>query len=273
MKIGAWLHDHFYRKFCGKPMYGLEENGWFFLDMNEVRRVTPEIFRYLRSLEVECVELGHSLGRAERMKKVLKERHGIELILHTEGDPPPAELASPDEHVKRASLENVKRNIEFAKELNVNTLVLHPPSCSSPSLEVFKELTGYAEKRKVVIAIENCKYGRDGIEEVLKYGESIASEYFGYTFDAGHCNIGFSPAEGAKMLGSKIIHVHWHDNDGTRDQHLGPGMGTIDFNSLVKTLREIEKVKRDDMSVTLECDKTIVDYEKELAKLRNLKNR
>ncbi len=58
--------------------------------------------------------------------------------------------------------------------------------------------------------------------------------------DIGHLHVVKEdiPKSVLKMR-DKIIHVHIHDNDSTRDAHLVPGEGNIDFKSIVKALREI----------------------------------
>jgi sugar phosphate isomerase/epimerase len=37
----------------------------------------------------------------------------------------------------------------------------------------------------------------------------------------------------------RIVHVHWHDNHGKRDEHLPVGQGTIDHEKAVKALKEV----------------------------------
>jgi len=46
----------------------------------------------------------------------------------------------------------------------------------------------------------------------------------------------------------KIIHIHWHDNHGRKDEHLPIGEGLIDHNNAVKALKDIGY----DRTITLE---------------------
>src|ERR671910_466525 len=46
----------------------------------------------------------------------------------------------------------------------------------------------------------------------------------------------------------KIVHVHWHDNHGTRDEHLPEGSGLIDHQKALKALKNINY----DRTITLE---------------------
>ncbi|MCD6407753.1 sugar phosphate isomerase/epimerase [bacterium] len=248
-----------------KPMYGLEKDGWFFLNIEKVMEVTPYILKDIKKLGVECIEIGGPLWRVEKMEEVLKNRRDIEIILHTEGDPPPDKMNSYNFHTRIASIENVKRNIDFAERIDSSKIVLHPPPFCEFAVDIIKEIVGYGKEKGVNICIENCKYGIEGIEELMKYGERIEDLLF--TFDTGHCNIGFSPAEGVKMLGSRISHIHLHDNNGKKDQHLPPGKGNIDFDNF---FTELWKIDRKKLTVTLECDKPGVNYEEVFEELKAL---
>ncbi len=46
----------------------------------------------------------------------------------------------------------------------------------------------------------------------------------------------------------KIIHIHWHDNHGNKDEHLPIGAGLIDHQRAIKELKNIEY----DRTITLE---------------------
>jgi sugar phosphate isomerase/epimerase len=41
------------------------------------------------------------------------------------------------------------------------------------------------------------------------------------------------------LAGERLIHVHACDNRGTYDDHLPPGMGVIDWGSVVESLRGV----------------------------------
>ena len=46
----------------------------------------------------------------------------------------------------------------------------------------------------------------------------------------------------------KIIHIHWHDNHGRKDEHLPIGEGLIDHEKIVRALKNIKY----DRTITLE---------------------
>lgn len=70
--------------------------------------------------------------------------------------------------------------------------------------------------------------------------DRVASPLFGFCFDTGHYNL-FSrvPMEQwFKQLGSHILEVHLHDNEGNEDSHKAVGSGSVDFAAFFRLLRE-----------------------------------
>ncbi len=93
------------------------------------------------------------------------------------------------------------------------------------------------------------------LENTFESGPEPLALLLGALADAGHAGVGVcfdvghwhSFALGAQRrdmrrwvagLGSRITHLHLHDNDGSTDQHLGFGEGCIDFAQLFILLRE-----------------------------------
>ncbi len=64
----------------------------------------------------------------------------------------------------------------------------------------------------------------------------------------------------------KIIHIHWHDNHGNRDEHLPIGEGFIDDQIAVKALEEIDY----DRTITLEVFTNSNDAKLSADKLRTM---
>ena len=64
----------------------------------------------------------------------------------------------------------------------------------------------------------------------------------------------------------KIIHVHWHDNHGKRDEHLPIGEGLIDHVETVKALKYIDY----DKTITLEVFTDSNDAKSSANKLRTI---
>jgi len=60
----------------------------------------------------------------------------------------------------------------------------------------------------------------------------------GFHLDIGHFNLhGRDPAWFARRFKDRLAHIHLHDNDGTKDQHLPPGTGKIDWEPFISDLK------------------------------------
>lgn len=78
----------------------------------------------------------------------------------------------------------------------------------------------------------------------------------GCCFDIGHVyvNSQFPLSEWIRTLGTRIKHVHLHDNKGFQDEHSVLGTGTI---PLRQTLAQLIDVVEEDTPFVLECDKVL----------------
>jgi len=110
-----------------------------------------------------------------------------------------------------------------------------------------------AEQTGVKIALENmlpgylCCLSTD-VQAVL---DEFDTPFLGICFDVGHANIG--PEEiraGISAIEDRIISFHLHDNDGTRDIHLQPPYGSVDWPDLGAKLAEGDF----SFPLSVECD-------------------
>lgn len=167
----------------------------------------------------------------------------------------PEEVALRDELTRRA--------FRVCELLGAPYLVIHPrmnPDCINgenaerdllKNIEWYRTLLPFAEKHGVKIALENmfgwdpkvnriCKTTFSDMEEMLYCIEALDSEQVVVCLDTGHCNVvRTSPAIAARKLGRHLKLLHVHDNYGTRDDHLAPCFGNIDWDAFLDALIEI----------------------------------
>jgi len=121
---------------------------------------------------------------------------------------------------------------------NIPTAVIHvtygfnPPPVNQTGIDRFKRMVEAAEKRGVNIALENL-IRPEYLEPLFS---SIDSERLGFCYDSGHENFFSKGTDLLSQYGPKLIALHLHDNDGSKDQHLLPGEGNIDWDTLMKKI-------------------------------------
>lgn len=116
---------------------------------------------------------------------------------------------------------------------------------------VLRELATVAEEADIKLAVENLPDGFlcCDVEEICSLIETINSPNVGVCFDTGHANITGCLNRWAESLLPFAISVHVHDNDGETDQHLFPGLGSIDWRNFMRIYRE----SGCEADLTLEC--------------------
>lgn len=154
-----------------------------------------------------------------------------------------------DPLIRNVTLERLSQTLNFAKQLNAELVVIHPgvDKWRYPNLEntwcenaalFFPELIKIAADFKCRLAVENIY--EESPETLVQLVETLDSEWFGHCYDVGHWHLfGKRPmTEWLDAIGSKLFHLHLHDNHGRADEHLPVGNGTIDFTPLQLFLRE-----------------------------------
>ncbi|HAR45354.1 MAG: hypothetical protein A2X56_14645 [Nitrospirae bacterium GWC2_57_13] len=126
-------------------------------------------------------------------------------------------------------------------------------------LETWRTVADAAARIGMRVAVENV-FDEDPDALALLF-KKIDGPDFGFCFDTGHFNL-FSKVPMEKWfesLGSRIVEVHLHDNDGTADSHWALGRGGIDFEKFFRLLKEqsaepvytIEAHDKDDVETSI----------------------
>ena len=189
-----------------------------------------------------------------RLKEHLREA-GLRASLHAPIHG--MNLVSPNLRLAAAALAEHVGTIELAPELGAKLVVFHPgglpgeyarlPGAYERAWQrlgfVLDILVPTAVSRGVRLAIENKQAGagRDLIltpEEHLRALEGRPE--LGACLDFGHLNtVEGDPAAFVRALGERLVHVHLHDNQGERDEHLGLGQGTVPWEAALRALGQV----------------------------------
>jgi len=133
-------------------------------------------------------------------------------------------------------------HIDDCKTHEIPTAVMHalnganPPPYTPLGLERFKRLTDRAERNGVTIALENARRP-EYHDYVLK---NIDSDRMKFCYDSGHENCFTPEVDYLARYGSRLAALHLHDNDGTRDQHLMPFNGNVNWKRIMTRLKELD---------------------------------
>lgn len=165
-----------------------------------------------------------------------------------------------DPLIRQATYQRLSQALAVAGQLNAHLMVIHPgvdkwryPNLDQVWLALAKDffppLIEQAEICDCRLSIENIYEETPGT--LTQLVEGLDSKWFGHCFDAGHWHLfGRRPmVEWLEAIGSKLFHLHLHDNHGRADEHLPMGAGTIDFSPLQHKLRNMSPLP----SMTLEA--------------------
>lgn len=113
--------------------------------------------------------------------------------------------------------------------------------------EFFMPLLERAEKYGVNILVENfnkMKVGKpywiDNAPDLLEMIELVDHPLFHAVWDVGHANMQEMPQDEAiRLLGNHIRALHIQDNEGEKDSHLVPFLGSLNLDSVICGLKDI----------------------------------
>lgn len=223
--------------------------------------------RKLIDLNVDCVEIvsevyHFSPGRIELPGGVkdLLESKGIESTVHSSFFD--LNLGSPYPQVRNLSVEMARQSMDLCNFLNCKIVTLHPghfyvlqheqlwTKAKLLFEECLKECLSYARKLGVHIGLENIQvpyFFYSDLRDMKSFVQGLGD--VGITLDLAHAYLlkkwmGIDSPESEisreiRELGESIDHVHLHDNEGIKDDHLSPGKGNIDFEPMIEALKEI----------------------------------
>ena len=159
-----------------------------------------------------------------------------------------------------------KRAIEFAAEAGAEHIVFHTMTHESleSNIGLFAAIAPFAEDYGIKIAVENTYLWPRGQEfatpdpvslpeAMRELLERVNHDYLVACIDTGHAeisSIGTNAPDMIRAAGKKLGCLHIQDCDHVHDSHQLPFTMNVDFEAIVKALREVDY--KGDM--TLEAD-------------------
>ena len=134
----------------------------------------------------------------------------------------------------------LKRNIDNCARLEIPILVVHcqPEYQTEPDMALglayLEPVVRYAEDNGVKIAFENI----DHPQCLLQTMAHFTDKHVGFCYDSGHEACRGYGYEFLPLVGDRLICTHIHDNDMVDDLHLIPFDGKIDWQRVMRQLKE-----------------------------------
>lgn len=194
------------------------------------------------TMEAPHGDPAHLWKQRNKIKTALMEYN----VFATAHAPLALDLGNFFEPVRRLWLEHSRKIIKMAEKIgiekinfhaNYSSLIIKNAALKKLILEnhvrSFKVLTATASKYNVQILVENTHESLRDFVHIAK-GKNLF-----VTLDVGHAFMHGGDALIKRYIKTfpNISHLHVHDNNGKRDEHLAIGQGKIDFPLLVMELK------------------------------------
>ncbi|HMJ91359.1 MAG TPA: sugar phosphate isomerase/epimerase family protein [Candidatus Acidoferrum sp.] len=181
---------------------------------------------------------------ARDIAQALKD-HGLKVVGHTAYYLP---MASPFEGVRRAAVEEFKRCLDIFSTLGARWMNMHPQAYApmhdrsyiiERNIATITDLLPMARDCGVGLMIENLPGDWNNVLQLSQLLDPLPE--LGLHLDIGHANLQVARNTTDEILrayGSRLRHVHLHDNKGGQhDLHLPLGCGNLDVRHTISLLK------------------------------------
>jgi sugar phosphate isomerase/epimerase len=219
--------------------------------MNHPARDVFQEMEWMARLELEFIDLTLEPPAAASWRidphaiRAALDRHGLGVVGHTAYYLP---MASAIEEIRQASIVELKRCIEAFSIIGAKWMNIHPDRHApmhdrsffiEKNIETLRELLPFAKERGVGLMIENLPGDYNSARQLGELLDPLPE--LGLHLDVGHANLMVPHNVTEELLqayGSRLRHVHLHDNKGgNADLHLPLGTGTVDLPRSVRALQ------------------------------------
>lgn len=233
------------------------------LGENNIENVRVLAARGVRHIELmmdgvywNCTEM-QLMEIAVQMMDIAKET-GVCFTVH-----PPAwdtNLAVDNDIVAQATFDEYRKGIVLAGKLHAQFAVMHPGFWGSPAFDRknaqehayrrIVQLNEIAKPLGVKLAVENVGYKGTSLfdmEEWIAFVDRFDDNVFAL-LDTGHALLNHWDIAEVVRRCDRLRALHIHGNDGTGDQHLPIGSGSVDWDAFFACV----KARPEEMTLVLE---------------------
>jgi sugar phosphate isomerase/epimerase len=190
------------------------------------------------------------------------------------------DLGSDYDYIRHAWILEAIREIRIARKVGIDLINFHAnlngmfygekrKIVLDNLIKSLREIVSHAKKSKVHVMLENAPLsnGIHNIDEFKYIIDNVTTLFvhldIPHAFTSGGME---SVIDYINTFRDKIIHIHWHDNHGKRDEHLPIGEGLIDHQKAIKALKDIDY----DRTITLEVFTNSNDAKSSANQLRTM---
>lgn len=149
------------------------------------------------------------------------------------------------------AMDEVKRALEAAEQINIESIVLHLGTASDTwsersidnSLTAIEHVKAFAHPlgvKTLVETLHNDVTTPEHLLEILRIGHFDTVKV---CLDLGHIHLRgkAAMAEAFELLNTRIAELHIHDNHGEKDEHCWPGEGTINWSEVKDLIANLKQ--------------------------------
>ncbi len=155
--------------------------------------------------------------------------------------------------LREASVQENLKAMEVSAELGIEKLVLHPGYITGLGKFVLEAARGYglksietilkkANRLGMTLCVENMFPQASFLTQPQEFHDLFQSfPEIRLTLDIGHAHLGNDRNRAIEFIhhhGYRLGHIHANDNFGKEDNHLPIGAGLIDFERILKALKQ-----------------------------------
>lgn len=245
------------------PKIGMSSSAMVMADWLDAMKAASQ--NDFEAFEVTCVfpsaDPGEVKPEARAEARAILKQKPMEICVHA----PFFEIniAAFSKRIQAESIRIVKSAVDLCQDLNGKALIVHSgdytysfPDATRhnhPALEMqwasniaaLGQINAYANDRGITVCLENIAINDTSIdrcfEDLLEIREAVGDS-LKFTLDMGHARLSQGAAEGIRLLGNAIGHIHLSDNFGEKDDHLPLGDGNYHYADYVDFLKNFAHV-------------------------------
>ncbi|KZX16600.1 sugar phosphate isomerase/epimerase family protein [Methanobrevibacter filiformis] len=199
---------------------------------------------FAEKLNIKYVEILNEYPN-DKIDKDLLKSYSIKYTIHS----PIADLniSTMNKSIKEATINEIKKSIDLAKELKSNIVVVHPGRIAFTNRffkseiinlaeESMKRCYEYGKEKGVAVAVENMPNMEGFIyQDPVKLNSFLKDNNMAMTLDIGHMNT-YDPKLNSYF--ETVKHIHLSDNNSDFDHHYPLGEGSINFKEIIGKYEE-----------------------------------